>query len=511
MLQQIPCPHRSAETKSMFGGVSLMRGCSVRLSRAKRQLQLIEWSKILSAVSQETGAGKPRAPIAHMGCKLRKLRGKWYLVIDYKGHRKKKAIGTSRAVAEEVRRQVEARLALGDMGVLNSDSGDPTFDEYADKWFKEYADFQLKASSAGNYRQYLRLFVSPAFGKINVKNIRRENIKSWLAELTSKDLARNTVRLALCALRVVLSHAMEDGLIDSNPCARLGKFTKTEKPERAASAMTKQEAESFLEATRNATPDYYALFLVALRCGLRQGELIGLKWGDVQLGANEDDPNRYILVQHNFTHGKFTSPKGKRSRRVDLSKQTRRVLAELRDRRLFDAMMAGKGSIAQDLVFPARSGAKRNEENPQKLSGRRLDPSKTLDPANLVHYHFHPSLEAAGLRRFRFHDLRHTFGSLLIQSGASLAYVRDQMGHSSIKITVDCYGHLVPGADIAWVDNLDLETSPHTSAHQTHTSVPEDNDGNSSDSFQPIENIPEVFGGPGRTRTYNQQIMSLLL
>jgi integrase len=66
-----------------------------------------------------------------------------------------------------------------------------------------------------------------------------------------------------------------------------------------------------------------------------------------------------------------------------------------------------------------------------------------------------PALEAAGLRRNRFHDLLHTFGSLLIQGGASLAYVRDQMGDSSIQVTVDVYGHLVPGADIAVIDRLD--------------------------------------------------------
>ncbi len=71
-------------------------------------------------------------------------------------------------------------------------------------------------------------------------------------------------------------------------------------------------------------------------------------------------------------------------------------------------------------------------------------------------------------RRFRFHDLRHTFGSLLIQDRASLAYVKEQMGHSSIQITVDVYGHLIPGANIAWVDRLDAETTQHQSAPGTH-------------------------------------------
>ena len=77
-----------------------------------------------------------------------------------------------------------------------------------------------------------------------------------------------------------------------------------------------------------------------------------------------------------------------------------------------------------------------------------------------------PAIEKAGLRRFRFHDLRHTFGSLLIQGGALLTYVKEQMAHSSIQITVDTCGHLIPGAEIAWVDRLDSTTTPQPNATQ---------------------------------------------
>src|SRR6476646_1787068 len=114
---------------------------------------------------------------------------------------------------------------------------------------------------------------------------------------------------------------------------------------------------------------------------------------------------------------------------------------------MLEAFMDGKNSIADDVVFPSKAGT-------------------VIDPANLVHYHFHPCLERAGLRHFRFHDLRHTFGSLLIQDGASLAYVKDQMGHSSIQVTVDIYGHLIPSANISFVDRLDTLTSPQQSAIQ---------------------------------------------
>ena len=100
-------------------------------------------------------------------------------------------------------------------------------------------------------------------------------------------------------------------------------------------------------------------------------------------------------------------------------------------------------------------------------------PSEAGTPIEMINFAvrvFQPALAAAGLRAVRFHDLRHTFGSLLIQAGASLAYVRDQMGHSSIQVTVDIYGHLIPGANVAFVDRLD-ESSPRESAIQPQQSV----------------------------------------
>ena len=109
--------------------------------------------------------------------------------------------------------------------------------------------------------------------------------------------------------------------------------------------------------------------------------------------------------------------------------------------------LEGNTSITDDLVFPSGAGT-------------------PLKPDNIAPRYMEPALEKAGLRRFRFHDLRHTFGSLLIQDGATLTYVKEQMGHSSIQITVDTYGHLVPGADIAWVDRLDRETTPQPPRNQ---------------------------------------------
>ncbi len=89
-----------------------------------------------------------------------------------------------------------------------------------------------------------------------------------------------------------------------------------------------------------------------------------------------------------------------------------------------------------------------------------------MDPSNLRKI-FHRLLADAKLRRVRFHDLRHSFASLLLQQGESLAYVKDQMGHSSINVTVDIYGHLVPGGNRAAVDKLDAEVVERAETEET--------------------------------------------
>jgi len=79
---------------------------------------------------------------------------------------------------------------------------------------------------------------------------------------------------------------------------------------------------------------------------------------------------------------------------------------------------------------------------------------KPLDPNNLVKRYFYRCLEKAGLRRVRFHDLRHSFASIHIKYGESIAWIRDQLGHHSIQVTVDFYGHLVPGSNRSAADRL---------------------------------------------------------
>ncbi|MCZ6904125.1 MAG: site-specific integrase, partial [Acidobacteria bacterium] len=359
--------------------------------------------------------------------------------------------------AELAKTEIEARLTLGDFGILEDRKG-PTFAEYAGQWLQHYAQVECKQSTQESYRRNLRVHLLPVFGTIRLTEITRDRIKAFIAEkLSTGRSSRGTIRLMLALLREILNHAIEDGLLDRNPALRLGRFYRSGEEARKPTAFTPEETRRFLETAREFYPDDYPLLLCALRTGLRRGELLALKWGDIQFGESEFDSQRFILVQRNLQSGRFTSLKSHKPRRVDLSRGLRRVLLDLRDKRLLEAFQRGT-DLDSELVFPSSTGG------PQ-------------DAANLVHRGFKPCLVRAGIREIRFHDLRHTFGSQLIQSGAPLVYVRDQMGHSSIRVTADIYVHLMPGANIDVIDRLDSITGPQLSATQAQPRAKGEEDG----------------------------------
>ncbi len=165
------------------------------------------------------------------------------------------------------------------------------------------------------------------------------------------------------------------------------------------------------------------------------GELIALQWGDL------DYHGRFIEVQRNCALRQLGTPKSGESRRVDMSRELMQALKDLYTERQLQAAANGWKEIPP-WVFCTETGSR-------------------LDPDNLRKRVFYGLLKASRIRRIRFHDLRHTFASLLLQQGESLVYVKEQMGHSSIQVTVDLYGHLIPGGNKQAVDRLD---GPHEKA-----------------------------------------------
>ncbi len=157
-----------------------------------------------------------------------------------------------------------SKAALGDLGFLRETGSDtPTFADYSERWLRNYVDVERKGSTYRSYEQLLRLHVTPRFGGHRLTAITRDSVRQFLADLTkatrivdeeTREVAprfsRNTLRLILTALRTVLNAAIEDGILESNPAARIGRFVKSEKGTHKASAMSQTEVECSLPQCR---------------------------------------------------------------------------------------------------------------------------------------------------------------------------------------------------------------------------------------------------------------------
>jgi integrase len=188
---------------------------------------------------------------------------------------------------------------------------------------------------------------------------------------------------------------------------------------------------------------WYPPIPLSPRTGIRQGELIALK------GTDLDFNGRVIVVQRNLSRGRISATKNGKARKVDMSTQLAEVLSEMLSKR------RAEEALRREMEKPAEerrdAATVVNEVMEDWLFQSPV--GTQVDPSNLRKL-FNRLLTEAKLRRVRFHDLRHSFAFLLLQNRQSLTYVKEQMGHSSISVTVDIYGHLVPGGNRQAVDRL---------------------------------------------------------
>jgi integrase len=255
-------------------------------------------------------------------------------------------------------------------------------------------------------------------------------IEAFIAKKIRSKKSKATVRNYMSILRGILSKAVKDESLTVNRARNMGRFQKETSSKAAAKKiipLTPAELQVLLNKAQEKDFVLYAFFLTAVLTGLRLSELIGLQWGDI------DSVNHCLYVKRAVTHRREETPKSHNLRTVDLSKDLEPVLEKLRTHR--KEQWLKKEKPVPEWVFCNEEGYHLNEF----IFRMRK---------------FYPLIKAAKLRSFRIHDLRHTYASLMLQNGESVSYVKEQMGHHSIQITVDTYGHLIPGANRAAADRL---------------------------------------------------------
>jgi integrase len=362
----------------------------------------------------------------------------WWVFVNHRGHRKAKRVGDKRA-AELVKIKIQAKLADGDLSVLDETRAPiRTLKDFAESWLQTSVAVHLKPATYENYQIAMRRHWLPMLGALPLAAVTRERIKSVMAEkLAQKALSPNSLRTALISLSACFNAAVEAGLIAANPARRLGRFTRQAgAPEaRTIDPFTSSEVTSLLGTAERQMPEHYPLILTLARTGMRIGEALALKRDDL------DFHHGYVWVRRTWGRRKIGTPKNDKARRVDMSRQLTSILQAYLTLREAEAVVAGRAD--SQWLFPV--AGTRNDLTPMTSS---------------IFYKavWWPLMRRSGLRYRKPHALRHTFASLLLQKGESLTYVRDQLGHSSIKMTVDVYGHLVPGANRQAVDRLDDAT-----------------------------------------------------
>jgi integrase len=201
--------------------------------------------------------------------------------------------------------------------------------------------------------------------------------------------------------------------------------------------LTPSEVAKLLEATKD-TPDY-PIYYTAINTGLRQSELLGLRWRDVDLDLAALSVNQVLYKRRGVCI--FKEPKSEHSRRrLDLSPSLALYLRTYRAQKEAEYTVLGKTLTDDDLVFSRVDG-------------------KAVDPGTLTH-HFAATVRKLGFSRVRFHDLRHSFASLMLLAGVHPKVVSEMLGHSSVAFTLDTYSHVIGGLQKSAMRRLDEVLQP---------------------------------------------------
>jgi integrase len=397
-----------------------------------------------------------------MGVRVKERRddlGAWWLYINHQGHRKAKRVGMgprAKKAAELAAVQLRAKLAQGDLSVFTEapEPAHTTFEDYARKWLGETITPHRKARTADYYGQVLDTHLLPVFGKVVLSDIKPAHVRAFIAEKMTgqrcsrhtqvsgdcdtcvRALAKNTVKNAVATLRAVLYQAQVDEMIASNPAARFGKLFDLRQDKRTNVAVLElPEVARVLQAAAKWYPDHELAIQTLFYIGLREGELLGLQWDDFDFKRGTVELQRTVSLGRGERRLIINTPKSGKIRTVDLPSPLPMRFADLKSIRQAGATVQGKQ--LSPWVFPAET-----------------EPGKPLNDAWLRDRLWRPLLEKARVRHVRVHDARHTYASLMLRRGVPIAYVSRQLGHSSIQVTVDLYGHFIPGADRHHVEGL---------------------------------------------------------
>jgi len=329
-----------------------------------------------------------------------------------------------------------------------------TFADYAPQWLATYKGRTKRGINADTKHDYGRSLgldekgepildedglptgALGYFGRMRLGHIRPPDIKGYVGELEARGLAANTVRLAIAPVRALLGTAFDDGLIRSNPAAglRIVVQSEDEEDEEQTKALSEEELESLLALVE---PAWRPFFDFLAQTGLRIGEAIELRWGDVE--------GSWLRVNRRYYRGRVALPKGRKRRSVPLSRELAQALWTIRkDRHASD----------EDLVWTSHAGLR-------------------VDQSNVMSRVLKPAARKAGIGDWPgFHAFRHTAATRLFRRDWNAVQVQRFLGHSDPGFTLRTYVHLLPDdlpePDFGGGVSTKVSTSPAETGRNGH-------------------------------------------
>jgi integrase len=328
-----------------------------------------------------------------------------------------------RHIYGRTRQEVATKLAQATSDQDNRlmfDAGNLSFGEYLDRWLQDSVKDTVRISTYERHEAIIRLHLKPALGKLKLKAVAPAYIQGLYRDRLDGGLSPATVQKIHAVLHKALEQAVRWNLIPNN----VADAVRAPKPTpKSISPLSSDETRSLLEAARGNRLE--ALYVLAVHTGMRQGELLALNWQDVDLDEG--------VVRVNLT---LTRDRGRLSIGEPKTKRSRRTI-----------------HLTQTVVRKLKGHLERQHEEMERLGGLYRDQGLVfttevgtlINPSNLRKRSLCFLLERAGLRRIRFHDLRHTCATLLLSKNVHPKYVQELLGHATVAITLDTYSHVLPG------------------------------------------------------------------
>jgi integrase len=351
-----------------------------------------------------------------MGATVRKD-GRWWRITLHQRGKRKCWLFQDRRVATLKAKEFDYRLAMEGWGFWEKPA-DECFRPYAERQLALWREVTLKPSTFKAWSHSLQHHVFPVFGNTPLQEITRSVLKEFFIDLTQKGLRRNTVHNVLAPMRRVLQEAVEEGRLAVNPAAGLGRsvLPRNERPFEGK-VYTPAQVQHLLQVCQAKWPERYPLLLCLVQTGLRLGEALALEWSDLDWKAGT------LTIRGTLFQGQKVLPKNGRFHQLMMTPPLLACLETIYLQRQVDRT---DGQLPS-WVFCSQEGT-------------------PIDGHNLRARWWKPLLEATQLPPIRLHDLRGSVVSLLLNEGLTPWEVQSYIGHRSLVMTCNTYGHRYPGS-----------------------------------------------------------------